>query len=141
MVLAFICGSFFFFLNIKNIKKCPNILELPGIQWNVFQLLCTQWNAYWMQSEGGWVFQVLDPFLIWANTAEHMLFMHSFIFSSGVAYVVFTDSGFSSSSQISICIVCTCNRDNGSHNTYKLSWELCKANGHKCTHPGPSPDK
>lgn len=27
------------------------------------------------------------------------------------------------------------------YNTYKLSWEPCKANGHKCTHPGPSPDE
>lgn len=27
------------------------------------------------------------------------------------------------------------------YNTYKLSWGPCKANGHKCTHPGPSPDE
>lgn len=141
----------FFFLNIKK-KKVPkhfwassNVLKcLSASLYTVKCLLNAKWRR--MNFSRFCTSDLSKPSKIypWSQQTQQstMLFMHSFIFSSRVAYVVFTDFGFSSSSQISICIVCTCNRDNGSHLQYsKLSWEPCKANGHKCTHPGPSPDE
>ena len=112
----------------KTLQNCSNISVLPVMHYNISQVLsvhkemlaeCKARMDEILQVLYAWSLKTFKIYP-WSQETQQttMLFMRSFIFSSRAAYVVFTDFGFSSSSQISICIVCTCNMDNGSHLQY-----------------------
>ena len=112
----------------------------------------TMWNACWMQSEEGWISpgsvrlisqnlqkSILD--LSKHSRAQCYLCIHLSFHQGWLMWSLLTlVSHHHRRSASALCALVTGIMDR-TYNTYKLSWEPCKANGHKCTHPGPSPDE